>query len=334
MRTVNSPRRMHQAQRFIHSVAVVLVCLLLVSSVRAQDRDEPLSLPEYRARLEQAIQQLEAAPEDEAVSALASVRRELAAQTAVALPSGDTIDVQSPLTSAPSRVAALARLRLLRDQLAAAANDNTAARQARLRAILERPEFAVRGPQPSLIEQALRWLRDRLPDELIGLPGGLASAVGIGIVVTGLVFMAILLSYWLQGFLRGFVANAEARRRQEDGSEIPLTAAAARQQAAALAQAGSYRQAMRQLYLAALLRLDEVGTLRYDRSQTNREVLAQLPAASTTHSHLAPVVDTFDRIWYGVREPDYDTYARYAAEVDWLTTTVDPAADERLEGAP
>jgi hypothetical protein len=308
------------------------VCLLWVSGAGAQGGDEPVGLTEYRARLDQVIQALEKAPAGEALPALEAAQRELAALRVVELPSGDTIEVQSPLTSSLDQVEALARLRLLRDQLSAAANDNTAARLARLRAILERPDFAVRGPQSSLLERILAWLRDRLPDGLLGLPGGLASTVGAMIVVAGLVFIAVLLSYWLQGFLRGFVANAEARRRQDNGDDVPLTAAAARQQASALAQAGSYRQAMRQLYLAALLRLDEVGALRYDRSQTNREVLAQLPATSTTHHHLAPVVDTFDRIWYGVREPDGATYASYAAEVDWLTTSVEPAASARDEG--
>lgn len=309
------------------------VWLLWVSGANAQSGDEPVGLTDYRARLDQVIQSLEAAPVSAAASALEGAQRELAALSAVQLPSGDTIEVQSPLTPSLSRIDALARLRLLRDQLTAAANDNTAARQARLRAILERPDFAVRGPQSSLLERILSWLRERLPDGLLGLPGGPASAVGTMIVVAGLVFIAVLLSYWLQGFLRGFVANAEARRRQDNGDDVPLTAAAARQQAAVLAQAGSYRQAMRQLYLAALLRLDEVGALRYDRSQTNREVLAQLPATSATHDHLAPVVDTFDHIWYGVREPDGATYASYAAEVDWLTTSVEPAARARDEGA-
>ncbi len=329
MRMVNSPQRTHKAQRCIY--AVVMVWLLLVSSARAQGGDGLVSLAEYRARLARVIQQLEAAPEDEAVSTLVAARQALDAVPAVELPSGETIAVQSPLSAVRSRAAALARLRLLRDQLAAAANDNTAARQEHLRTILARPEFAVHSPQPDLIDRALRWLRDRIPAELLGLPGGLASFIGGLIVVAGLVFIAVLLSYWLQGFLRGFVANAEARRRQEDGNEVPLTAAVARQQATALAQAGSYRQAMRQLYLAALLRLDEVGALRYDRSQTNREVLAQLPAASTTHSHLAPVVDTFDRIWYGVREPDQETFASYAADVDWLTTAVESPAGEPVE---
>lgn len=305
--------------------------LLLVSAVGAQGGDEPINLSEYRARVDQVIRELETAPEGRAAAALAQVRQELAAPTAVMLPSGDTIDVQSPLTASLSREEALARLRLLRYQLSAAANDHTAARQARLRAILERPEFAVRSPAPSLLQRALDWLRERLPDGLFGLPGGVTSAVGAVVVIAGLIVVTILVSYWLQGFLRGFVANAETRRRQADGDDVPLTAAAARQQAATLAQAGSYRQAMRQLYLAALLRLDEIGALRYDHSQTNREVLAQLPPTSTTYRHLAPVVDTFDHIWYGVREPDLQTYDTYAAEVDWLTTAVEPGAGERTE---
>lgn len=332
MRQEYLPQRTQRAHRCLCVCVAAVVWLLFVSAVGAQGGDQPVSLNEYRARLDQVIRELETAPAGGAAAAVTQTHQELGTRIVVTLQSGDTIAVQSPLSASLSRDEALARLHWLRDQLAAAANDNTVVRQARLRAILERPEFAGRSSTPSLLQRALNWLRDQLPDDLLGLPGSVTSAVGAVVVIAGLVFVAILLSYWLQGFLRGFVTNAEARRRQEEGRDGPLTAAAARQQATALAQAGSYRQAMRQLYLAALLRLDEVGALRYDRSQTNREVLSQLPATSPTHSHLAPVVDTFDRIWYGVREPDLQTYDRYAAEVDWLTTAVEPPGDERPGG--
>lgn len=333
MNTANSAPGTRRVCRTIWVGAAIVLWLLWVSGVGAQGGDGTVELSEYRARLDRVIQSLEAAPASGAELALNEARRALASLKTVQLPSGETIEVQSPLTPALNQTEALARLRLLRDQLAAAANDHTAARQAQLRAILERPEFATRGARPSLFRRVLDWLDDQLPAGLIGLPGGLTSMVGTVIIAAGLIIIAILLSYWLQGFLRGFVANAQARRRQEDGRDEPLTAAVARQQAAALAEVGSYRAAIRQLYLAALLRLDEVGALRYDRSQTNREVLAQLPAGSATHHHLAPVIATFDHVWYGVYEPDQATYTGYAAEVDWLTTSAEPSVNERAEGA-
>ncbi|MCB9151513.1 MAG: hypothetical protein H6641_22390 [Caldilineaceae bacterium] len=61
----------------------------------------------------------------------------------------------------------------------------------------------------------------------------------------------------MQGLLAGLVGDAEARRQALDGGETPLTDPSAREQAAWLAQDGSYRQAVRQLYLSALLTLDE-----------------------------------------------------------------------------
>jgi hypothetical protein len=56
---------------------------------------------------------------------------------------------------------------------------------------------------------------------------------------------------------------------------------------------------MRLLYLAALLHLDEVGMLRFDRALTNREVLASVAADAPLRRQLAPVVAQFDRVWYG-----------------------------------
>ncbi len=68
--------------------------------------------------------------------------------------------------------------------------------------------------------------------------------------------------------------------------DLPRSAAEARQQAFAAAQSGLYRDAVRRLYLAALLQLAEHDLIRYERSLTNREVLVHVPNDSPIRPHL------------------------------------------------
>jgi hypothetical protein len=318
--------------------AILPALLLLILSVPlgialAQDDGETISLAEYRTRLDRIVLDLSQANTATTKRALGSAQEALDQIAQVNLPSGEVVEIEPLLSEQHTLDQALARLRLVQSQLAASGSDNTAARLEQLRRVLARPEFA-----PSLGERIENWLEElwRRIQPVANTPESRAatrtasSAIQWVLAGVGGVLVALLLSYWLQGFLRSFVADAEARRRLEAGEEMPLTASAARQQAAALAQGGNYRQAVRQLYLAALLQLEESGILRYDRSLTNREYVAQVAHVPPVQRRLRPVVDTFDAVWYGVREPDRATFDRYEQDVDGLTEAI--PADRTTDG--
>ena len=154
------------------------------------------------------------------------------------------------------------------------------------------------SPEPSESPQAARQL----------------DAYGWLFAVLGLAAVLWPARRWLRRLLLDLVADADLGR---DGAldDVPPSSAAARQQAAALAEIGNYREGIRRLYLAALLQLEERGLLRYDRSLTNREYLVQLRQRPTVQARLAPIVMTFDDVWYGVHEPDAAKFADYAAAV-------------------
>jgi hypothetical protein len=217
-----------------------------------------------------------------------------------------------------------ARLAAVHSQLAAAANDRTAARLALLDQVLARPEFAVpESPWQRfrrwLAEQLARWLPDVAPaGERSPAVDVAAEALVWAVGAAGLLLLAGLLGYWLQGLLRSFVVDTELAAGR-DGRGQSTTPEQARTAAASLARAGNYRAAVRQLYLAALLTLEERGLVQHDRSLTNREMLAQVEPAAELAGRLMPVVDTFDAVWYGVQEPTQATYQSYAAEIDALT---------------
>lgn len=66
---------------------------------------------------------------------------------------------------------------------------------------------------------------------------------------------------------------------------------------------GRYREAVRCLYVACLLKFDEKGVARFDRSQTNWEHLARIEASPHFGARLdfRAATKEFDRIWYGFK---------------------------------
>ena len=171
----------------------------------------------------------------------------------------------------------------------------------------------------TLRERLLRWLQGR------GRQGEASRAEAVSLVASGFdwafaivggLIAVVVISFLIQALMRGFVVDAEVRRRLAEGENEAVTAASARQQAVELARAGDFRAAVRRLYLSTLLSLEDHGLLRYDRSLTNREMLARLRPDSPVRAGLAQVVDTFEQVWYGVQEPDRHTFDAYQAAVD------------------
>ncbi|CAN5482158.1 DUF4129 domain-containing protein [soil metagenome] len=317
-----------QRSKQIVLLYLLIHALLIVQPYRmfAQTPSPTISLEAYKARLTQVRQSLEQtadASPAEINENLVQAQQALAAIKEVQLPSNQLVILQPLLGPAnaqpPTQAIALARIQLILDQLNAAANDNTATRLALLNQILAQPEF---NTPLSLWDRFWRWLRSFLPD-LDASPVSRGTSTVIRLIVwaiagVGGILLIFLLSYWLQGLLGNFVSDFEARRRLASGEGLPLTASAARQQATTLAAAGNYRDAVRQLYLSALLALEERNLITYDRSLTNREVLAQLRHQTNVQNHLQPVVETFDNVWYGIQEPDQATFTNYEREIDQL----------------
>lgn len=188
-----------------------------------------------------------------------------------------------------------------------------------LQYILSRPEFQWQPQQPSplgeWLNRMLRWLGDLL-DRLLGNSGvnlslRLGNYVFIGLGV--LLIIGVLLYAWRS--LRRSLAPESALADDQALEEENLTADSALKKAHTLSISGDYRQAVRYLYLSALLLLDEHGLLRYDRSRTNREYLRSVAHLPDLAANLRQVVDTFDRVWYGYQPLDQSDFERYAEQV-------------------
>jgi Domain of unknown function (DUF4129) len=190
----------------------------------------------------------------------------------------------------------------------------------RLDALLRAPPYGTRdpaaaSPPPAWLLAFLEWLV-RLIEAMLtpfgGMAGGTGTTVAWVIASVGIVALLIVVVLIARGLRRARVVEDAP----EGDPEANLTARAAIDQASSIARAGDYRTAVRFLYLAALLRLDERGLLRYDRALTNREHLDRLRDNPPLQAALARVVDTFDNVWYGSRAIDQAAFEQYRASVE------------------
>lgn len=212
-----------------------------------------------------------------------------------------------------------ARLGALLDALVQPDSSVPADARQRLDTILNHPPFAaVEQPRLTLIGRLLDWMLRMLSRLFQQVEVDPVTGQGMNwmIGVIGLLLLLGMLIYLFRG-LRGSWAR-EARVHDADDPEAHLTANTALQQAAILVRSGDYRTAVRYLYLSSLLWLDERGMLRYDRALTNREYLERLSDNPELRLWLTPIVDTFDRVWYGHMTLDAESFAAYQQQVDGL----------------
>lgn len=294
---------------------VVSLCLayVLASSLHLAYADAPITLAEYRRVVADTLALVEqgndAARFQQAATMLDAVR-------AVRLDTGETMTVTNDPLLAEMRRAnpdvgkVRARLRALRDALAVPTGPLNPNDQEKLHDLLNKPPFKQ--------EASDNWFI-RLLDELLSrLFGGTVQGIfdmRYVIVALGFVLIVAVLVYFAIN-LRGNTASEAVLPAESVTDEANLTASAALHNAQRLASAGDYRAAVRQLYLSTLLRLDERGRLRYDRSLTNREYLRAVSSAPAIRDALQPIVETFDHIWYGFAPISATEFAEYQRNVD------------------
>jgi hypothetical protein len=291
---------------------LVALALLLLGGGPAAAQNPTVSLDAYRQALDQAHAWIESGQPEQAAERLAGIN-------AVEISDGGQIQllpvdhgwfVQALRAEEPDLDAISARLAALRYELdhwpaGLVAPDAFQT----LDEVLARPEFQPQGQVD--LAPLLDWLADLFDfvPEVPGLPW-LGDLLAIGAVV----LLAAIVVYYAAGLWGTFAARAEIAEAPT-GLE-PETAGQARARSREMARAGDYRSAVRLLYLSTLLRLEERDLLRYDRTLTNREYLQQVAGHSRLAEALRPVVDTFDRVWYGHLDPDAEGYEAYSQQVE------------------
>jgi hypothetical protein len=91
-----------------------------------------------------------------------------------------------------------------------------------------------------------------------------------------------------------------------------------RSEADALAAEGNLREALRRLYLAALVALHRARALEYDRSRTNGDYLRRFRGRPEAKRRFRSLTGAFDFVWYGERPIEESAYRDLAREADAL----------------
>lgn len=311
-------------------VVVLLVLLLPVAARPALAQDEPPDLDTYAALVREAF----AAAQRNDRLGLEDVSRTLIAVKNVRLPNGsvrvdNTWLARQLDTTDPDMTLIAARLGAIIDALAQPDSAVPADAQARLDAILNNPPFAQKPPQQTerpgwlkaigdTIGAFFTWLGEQL-DNLFGTgtssaPGSLPDRAWVrgAFVVIAMLLLGGVVVYVVFRLRRSLVSDA---RVASDDPDANLTSGEAMQQASSVARGGDHRTAVRYMYLSALLWMDEHDLLRYDRALTNREYLDRVRENPALQGHLAPIIDTFDRVWYGHAPIDDASFAAYQQQV-------------------
>lgn len=138
---------------------------------------------------------------------------------------------------------------------------------------------------------------------------------GTALLIASILLVGALLWYAIRGVRSSLVSDAKVRAKAAAEEDLNSTQALDRAQIEA--RDGDYRGAVRSLYIASLLWLHEQRLLRYDRSLTNREYLRQLEG-QPLQGQLAPIVETFDQVWYGKQPLSAEEFTAYQAQVTTL----------------
>ena len=206
-----------------------------------------------------------------------------------------------------------------------------------LEQILLRQEF--RDPSDSVVAKFMRDLRERLAkllrtllEALFGGEKGATFNSGLRAVILGAGAVALVLlgRALVLAFIRGRKTEKKPGKRTVLGEEIDETTTATdlADSARALAARGEYREAIRKLFVALLYQLDERGVVRLHSDATNREYLALVRDLSRLYPIMAPMTDTFDRVWYGRETVDRERYEAFAQQHAEAARIVDGAVQK------
>lgn len=309
----------------------MLLTLLFACGGPALAAAPPLPLAEYRqviAGIQRDLDQLSAQPPADVPARLSAIAGQLSAISALALPDGSEIPIDhsfltAQLTAEPTDMARLRALfAALLDTIDAASGSTMPQDSlATLERILADPQFQWREERPSPLQEWLKNLYNRILAWLRNLfPGTISGDVSIlNIVIAGASVLAlvVILAYTLKNIWGAFAAESELEQNG-DPTGAQITSASALQQAQSFSQQGDHRMAVRYLYLSTLLLMEERGLLRYDRSKTNLEYLESIRDHPQLTRVFGSVVQVFDRVWYGYRPIDQETFDRYAEQVAGL----------------
>jgi hypothetical protein len=132
-------------------------------------------------------------------------------------------------------------------------------------------------------------------------------AINLFFLVIGLILIIYLLKH-LAPFMRIMTPDV-ATKEAEAEIGVPLIPLRLFNKAEDLAHKKNFREALRYLYLALLIELDEKRIISYQNAKTNHQYLKEVNnKASHLRDCFGDMMDLFERKWYGLEECTNEDY--------------------------
>ena len=131
-------------------------------------------------------------------------------------------------------------------------------------------------------------------------------------MILGILALSAAVIFFIRQIRMNLITEAHEAVPDSELANVETEKAALTRAETAVA-ASDFREALRFLYLSAVLNLQERGLLPYDRSLTNREYLRHAQTNLNLQDKLRPIITVFDEVWYGHKPCDAKTVADYRA---------------------
>lgn len=222
-----------------------------------------------------------------------------------------------------------ARLDEISRQIAANTAGENSFNQARHKAdaILAGDEFQATHPT-SAMDRFGTWLNEKINSFFEGMQYAANAAPWVGGLLEWGLFLgasALLLFFLFRNFTR-----QRTRVNFGDGA-LKLTAWDRESQDwAALAEesasTGNWREAVHNLYWAAIVHLEARRAWRHNPSRTPREYVRLLKAGSSQQMNLRSLTQIFERVWYGFDEAGSQEYTEARSFFNGLSQSETPSS--------
>lgn len=189
--------------------------------------------------------------------------------------------------------------------------------------VMARPEFErLRSGEdepsenPAWLERILEWIEGWFASD--GESAGRDVGVGPRYLVYGLAFLIVVaaLAFIVKAVLES-TGESELTDEHDDAHIVRAGAAPGETppeefwaRAHALAASGDEKLAIRELLLGAMSTLERRGLIRHRRGLTNRDYFWAAPGAM--RSSLATIISAFERVYFGRRVANADTFRECA----------------------
>jgi hypothetical protein len=308
--------------------SLVLLCFLLTGGSRVWA--EPISVAEYRLRIQEALAHLEEGEGEIEPEKVSWFREKFPPDLVVEDPNGERFLVDrkdlfrwaKDAEDSPQgrkRLAAYQQALLQEISWWTGETFSEASRWDEYRTLLDdvyrgeefkylrkREDPAWRQYIARLIENFGMWLQDHL-GFLDSMRAGWIVYVAYGIV---LVLGAILIIWIIRLFgpvgWRWKYTSAPPSSSTKTSPERNWRSW--RQEAKKKAQEGAFREAIRSLFISVLMEGHQKGWWLYEPEATNREHLARVEGQGERREALQRLIDRYELAWYGLRQPGMEEF--------------------------